>query len=335
MKKRIGFVTCKDLSSYFPSQKNPLFTHDDQAAVDYLEERELDIIPIIWGTPSIEIEKLNLKALIVRSPWDYMDNESNQIGFKKWLEDLPPMNVENNISLMLWNMDKRYLLDFKEQGVDIVETAFLDRNEGLDLAKIFREKGPYVIKPTISAAAKDTYRVLNLEQAESLKKGTHKDLKIPFESIRSGRDFLLQPYIQEITVEGEWSLIFLNGEYTHSVLKIPEEGGWYVQDEKGGSVHCLKAPEKVQEKATIAFNKIQKAFKDSHFFLKGEEKTLKHHPLYARIDIIKTKQGFKVSEVEMVEPELFFLYREKGTFSPHQEALEKFYQGIKKRIEHL
>ena len=70
-------------------------------------------------------------------------------------------------------------------------------------------------------------------------------------------------------------------------------------------------------------------------FLKGEEKALKHHPLYARIDIIKTKHGFKVSEVEMVEPELFFLYREKGTFSPHQEALEKFYQGIKKRIDNL
>jgi glutathione synthase/RimK-type ligase-like ATP-grasp enzyme len=145
----------------------------------------------------------------------------------------------------------------------------------------------------------------------------------------------LQPYIQEITVEGEWSLIFLNGEYTHSVLKVPEEGGWYVQDERGGSVHCLKAPEEAQEKATTTFNKIPKAFKESHFFLKDEDKTLKHHPLYARIDILKTKNGFKVSEVEMVEPELFFLYREKGTFSPHKVALEKFYQGIKKRIEHL
>lgn len=323
MKKRIGFVTCKDLSPYFPSKENPLFTHDDQVAVDYLEERDFEVTPIIWGTPIEEIAQQNFSALIIRSPWDYMDSESNRTGFLKWLEELHPFKVFNNISLMLWNMDKRYLLDLKEQGISIVDTTFIHRDENLDLLKTFQEKGPFVVKPAISAAAKDTFRVLNPEDAE--------DLKTSFDDLRKGRDFLLQPYIKEITVEGEWSLIFLNGEYTHSVLKMPKEGGWFVQDERGGTVHCLEAPDEVKERAINTFEKIKKAYIDSHFFMQGKEKTLDHQPLYARVDIIKTSSGPKVGEVEMVEPELFFLYREKGTFSPHKEALEKFYQGVKLR----
>ena len=75
---------------------------------------------------------------------------------------------------------------------------------------------------------------------------------------------------------------------------MPKEGGWFVQDERGGTVHCLEAPDEVKERAINTFEKIKKAYIDSHFFMQGKEKTLDHQPLYARVDIIKTSSGPKV-----------------------------------------
>jgi len=332
MKNSIGFITCQDLSPYFPSKKNPLYTHDDQVAVDYLEEKGFSINPIIWGTDPLELKQKNYSLFIVRSPWDYMDSDENRTQFLAWLKECQKASLKilNPIPLMLWNMDKRYLLDLQKENIAIVDTTLILKDQSLDLTQEFKERGPFVIKPTISAAAKDTFRILSLEDAKNLTKGNLPNNPRPLSEIRKGRDMLIQPYHKEIETEGEWSLIFLNGHYSHSVLKRPKKGGWLVQDERGGSVHCLEAPPLVQEKAHLAFSKIKSSFNQSTFFHTQENKKheLKDLPFYARVDLIPTKKGPLIGELEMVEPELFFLYRNGENLTPHQEALKKFHEGI-------
>ncbi len=337
MKGSIGFITCQDLGPYFPSSKNPLYTHDDQAAVDYLEEKGISVAPVVWGTSPSELKKQNFTLLIVRSTWDYMDSEDNRTNFLEWLRKChtESLKVLNPVPLMLWNMDKRYLLDLEKENVPIVNTTLISKDQDLNLINIFEERGPFVVKPTVSAAAIDTFRVLSIEDAKSLSQGNSSFDPRPFSTIREGRDMLIQPYHKEIETEGEWSLIFLNGSYSHSVLKKPKEGGWLVQDERGGSVHCLKAPSIIEEKANFAFSKIKDSFNNSHFFhsQEGKEQKLKNTPLYARVDLIPTSLGPLVGELEMVEPELFFLYREGKILSPHHGALKNFYEGIMKFTE--
>ncbi|MEC8625061.1 MAG: hypothetical protein VXY34_09595 [Bdellovibrionota bacterium] len=334
MKSSIGFVTCQDLGPYFPSSKNPLYTHDDQAAVDYLEEKGISISPVVWGTAPKDLKKRGFSLLIVRSTWDYMDSEEKRTNFLAWLREChnESLNVLNPVPLMLWNMDKRYLLDLKNENIATVNTTLIPSDQDLNLMKIFEERGPFVVKPTISAAAVDTFRVLSAEDAKSISQGTSPDETRPFEKIRKGRNMLIQPYHKEIETEGEWSLIFLNGNYSHSVLKKPKKGGWLVQDERGGSVHCLKAPPIIEEKAKIAFSKIRDSFNNSLFFhsQEGKKQELKSTPLYARVDLIPTSLGPLVGELEMVEPELFFLFRDGKSLSPQKDALDRFYEGILK-----
>ena len=203
MKNQIGFVTCQDLSPYFPSKKNPLFTHDDQVAVDFLQDKGFSINPVVWGTPPSELKEKNYSMLIIRSTWDYMDSEKKRTQFLTWLRECHQnaLNVFNPIPLMLWNMDKRYLLDLQTQNVSIVDSTLIPQNESIDLVSIFKERGPFVIKPTISAAAKDTFRILSEEDAQNLAVGKHPDCPLPFSQIRKRRDMLIQPYHKEIETE--------------------------------------------------------------------------------------------------------------------------------------
>jgi hypothetical protein len=46
---------------------------------------------------------------------------------------------------------------------------------------------------------------------------------------------VVQPFLPEIR-EGEWSLIFLGGEFSHAVVKRPAEGAFRVQHDFGGTV---------------------------------------------------------------------------------------------------
>jgi glutathione synthase/RimK-type ligase-like ATP-grasp enzyme len=46
---------------------------------------------------------------------------------------------------------------------------------------------------------------------------------------------MVQPFLREIR-EGEWSLIFLGGEFGHAVVKRPAKGDFRVQHDFGGTV---------------------------------------------------------------------------------------------------
>jgi hypothetical protein len=109
------------------------------------------------------------------------------------------------------------------------------------------------------------------------------------------------------------------------VHKRPKPGNWLVQDELGGTVDCNPPPSSVIDTAVEAFAKLPAAYNRSR--TKGDPE-IRSPILYGRVDLIPSVSGTRVSEFELVEPELFFLYRQKGVFSPLKPALDKFIQGI-------
>src|SRR5688572_24089845 len=113
--RKIGFITCADLSRYNVSPRNPLLTYDDQTACDHLMSHGYDVKPVVWGTPAFEILNQRFDLLIVRSAWDYMDSEQNRVGFLAWLKELDDhqVPVANSYQVLRWNLDKHYLRDLQ------------------------------------------------------------------------------------------------------------------------------------------------------------------------------------------------------------------------------
>jgi glutathione synthase/RimK-type ligase-like ATP-grasp enzyme len=113
----------------------------------------------------------------------------------------------------------------------------------------------------------------------------------------------VQPFIEEIRTRGEWSLVFIEGSLTHSVLKQPGAGDFRVQSYLGGSVRAEPAPPGVVRVAEAALAALPEA------------------PLYARIDAVETPAGALIMEVEVNEPGLFFTHAPPAAAVRFAEAL--------------
>jgi len=323
---QIGLVTCADLSRYFPSARDPLLTHDDQAAADALRARRHGVSPIVWGEPVERVLDRRLDLVIVRSPWDYMDSPDHAARFLAWLEalDAAAVRLENPPPMIRWNLDKRYLADLAAQGVMVVPTRYLPAAAPLDLPTLQQELGELVLKPCVSAAAKDTFRVRTRAEAEELVRGSPDGARPPLSRLRAGRDFMVQPFVSEVIGAGEWSLVFFDGAYSHAVLKRPAPGNWLVQDELGGSVQSAEPPVAVRQAALAALA----ALADPHLAGGAACAPL----LYARVDVIPAAAGPLVSELELIEPELFFLRRSLiAPPRPDEAALTAFVSAVERR----
>ena len=137
-----------------------------------------------------------------------------------------------------------------------------------------------VVKPTISGAAKNTYR---LKEEEIIQFGP------TWEKLIYKEDFIVQEFQNNVITEGEVAMIVIGGKFTHAVLKKAKEGDFRVQDDFGGSIAIYNPSEemvKLAEKCTRILTPI---------------------PSYARVDIIwDNLWELAVSELELIEPELWF-----------------------------
>jgi glutathione synthase/RimK-type ligase-like ATP-grasp enzyme len=309
--KRIGFVTSADLSRFIQSASNPLITFDDQFAADVLIEHGFRVDPVIWGTPICELSEFDL--LVMRSAWDYFDSEEKSHDFLRWIRAVGEAEValQNPAGLMLWSLDKHYLRDLKDAGVAVVPTDFIEPDDIVsceDLAERCEKSGPFVLKPACSAGARDTFLIESPADAHNLSELNGK-VEGDFHAWRNARSFLMQPFLTDIRENGEWSLIFIGGKYSHAVRKLPAKGQWLVQDELGGSVEFQNPPAEVIALATEAADATRRMF---------------YEMLYARVDVLKGNNGqWLVGEIELVEPELFFR---------HGHGTELFCEAIKKLV---
>jgi glutathione synthase/RimK-type ligase-like ATP-grasp enzyme len=103
-------------------------------------------------------------------------------------------------------------------------------------------------------------------------------------------DVLVQEYAPEVGTLGEWSLIFIDGKYSHSVLKKPAPGDFRVQSALGGTVHPRTPEADIIGQAARIANGIPVPW------------------LYARVDGLERGGRFILMELELIEPVLFLAY---------------------------
>ena len=216
----------------------------------------------------------------------------------------PDLRVMNDPRVILWNMDKHYLVDLAEAGFRIPRTTFFDlRRYTMPplLAEIRSLSGsqPQVLKPAISGSAKMTHL---LRDPKFL---SRKDLKFLQTALEQGMDgnLIVQEYQKNI-VGGEYSLIFVNGEHSHTILKTPQAGEFRCQGEFGGSVAEIgkvDVPKNALETAHGIMSYMTKKFPPR---MTGNGKS-QERIVYARIDGIMKGDEFLLMEVEAIEPHLW------------------------------
>lgn len=275
------------------SVAEPEIHPDDKYLAASLKGLGVETIACIWNDPAVDWTKFD--AVLIRSIWDYFKHYAS---FKQWLSQLPVPTI-NNKELLLWNSDKRYLIELANYGVPIIPTQVVSawQLQGALAAMPSRE---VVIKPTISGTAWHTVRGVagETEFAQSV-------AQLPSEL-----DYLVQPYLPEVASDGEWSLLFFDGEYSHAVIKRPKAGDYRVQSDYGGV--ALPAEPNADLVASAA-RVLEAAAAIGHT-----------DAAYARIDGVISQGRFLLMELEMIEP---FLH-----LGNRADASERFAANLFKRL---
>ena len=265
----IGFLT-------FGAQRE--LTTDDQHLARSLEAYGVTVRPAVWSDDSVRWDDFD--GVIIRSCWDYHLRHED---FLCWLGQVerarvPVINPPNTVR---WNIDKRYLRELELRGTRLVPTRWVERGASVSLAALLGESGwsEAVVKPAISASAHATWRTSHATAQRDESKFVHQ--------ISRG-NVLVQPFLPEIVENGEWSLVYLDGRFSHAVLKRTVNGDFRVQHNFGGTSELASPPDYVRETADRIVADLSSEW------------------VFARVDGCVRDAQFLLMELELIEPVLFF-----------------------------
>ncbi len=243
-------------------------------------------------------------AVIIRSPWDYQDDAT---AFLHVLNQIEQSNahLENSLKTVQWNIDKKYLRELESNKVNIVKTLWRKNLSEQQVAGYFTELDveQLVIKPRISANADNTFW---------LTKQNFRTFIPQLEEAFSADEFLVQPFMESVINEGEYSLFYFNGQYSHAILKTPKDSDFRVQEEHGGRLTSVNPEKTLIAHAEIVLGAIQKQI---------------GMPLYARVDFVRSGTGFALMEAELIEPSLYF--------NMDEQSATRFAQAFVVRMQSL
>jgi len=289
MSAKIGLLTCESL---------PELCDDESPFVEALAKYGYRTYPMIWSDDQWQ----ECDYLVFRNTWDYIHRYTEFTDFLNRLQT-SRTTVFNDLDLVRSNINKTYLLNLQDQAFPVVPTKLLrsDELEGYFLPSDtnFHWEN-YVLKPSVSADSHCTFRGsldLVLKQACSIQ-------------LERGSQWLLQPFLPSIVEEGEISLMYFDGQRSHSVLKKVKAGDFRVQDTYGGTAELIEADPKI--------------WKTGDQILQSLPST----PLYARVDLINFRGKPHLLELELIEPSLFFK-KASGSASRFAGAIHRRIQSGK------
>ncbi|MEO0998528.1 MAG: hypothetical protein AAFX58_13510 [Pseudomonadota bacterium] len=252
------------------------FCCDDDIAVPAFAERGIEVDTVNWRA---EIDWGRYDLVIVRSTWDY------HCDIDAFLQKLAVIDgsgcvLANPLGLMRRNIDKRYLRDLERQGIVIVPSVFGDSLDSRELTRLRQRFGRtgLVIKPLVSGGA---YRTLRLT-ADADVAETAAALDAHGQS-----PWLAQPFLPAVQDEGEYSLFYFGGEFSHAIVKTAVAGDFRVQEEYGGRIVATAPSGSLLDTAAAVMA------------------TLTTPTLYARVDLIRHDDRLKLMELELIEPSLY------------------------------
>ena len=163
----------------------------------------------------------------------------------------------------------------------IPPTRWTDRVTQDQVDAAFAETGApvLIVKPTVSAGA---FRTLRLTPGQ------------PMTDAPEGAA-MIQPYLKSIETEGETSLLFFGGRFSHAVNKRPVPGDFRIQMQFGGLYRTVTPDAEAMALAEQVLAAIAEPL------------------LYARIDMARDADGgWLLMEAELIEPDFYLASAPEG-----------------------
>ena len=257
----------------------------DHMAIAPLSQLGWEVRQVSWHATDVDWNEFT--AVVIRTPWDYHLHLAEFLAVLEQI-DASTARLLNPLDVVRWNFDKTYLREIESNGVRIVPTVWRTSPTLDDLSaaiEIFASN-ELVIKPTIGAGARDTFRWSRDTEEQSTSQ-----IITCFEN----RLAMIQPFVSNVVEIGEWSLFYFDGKYSHTVLKKPKQGDFRVQEEYGSRLRAIEPP-------------------PQHLSLAEKSLAAIHKDLaYARVDIVELQGGEPaIIELELIEPSLYFPYDEES-----------------------
>lgn len=239
----------------------------------------METILINWRDAAARAHEFD--AMLPLFVWDYFEgNEHEFLTAMAKVEKTCP--VYNKFDVLKWNSNKAYLEELGAQGAATIPTMTVPKVTEREIERALKkfDTDKIVIKPLVGGGA---WRQVLYE------KGT----PLPSKDELPPSDALLQPFLENIKTEGEYSFLYFGGGFSHALIKRAKDGDYRIQSSYGGTEEAY-IPSK-QERAEV------RAILD----------VLDFTPLYARIDFIRGNNGrLWLIELELIEPFLYLSYAE-------------------------
>jgi hypothetical protein len=242
-----------------------------------------------WDDPTVQWESFDLALL--RSTWDYTERLRE---FLVWVDATARRTtLLNPPSIVRWNTDKHYLRELARAAVPVVPSTFVEPGESAERALdsfLARHDCPeFVVKPSVSANSRDTERHARTRIESAVAQARR--------LLDAERSVLLQPYLDSVDRDGETSLIYFAGKFSHAIRKAPVLLHGVAGSPAVGPL--------VQERITPRVPGVDELRVAEKVFAALPFET----PLYARIDLIRDAGGAPtLLELELTEPSLFLVH---------------------------
>jgi len=257
---------------------------DDLYLRDALEQVGVPAKIVLWDES--EYDWCEPSLVLVRSTWDYVKDYSR---FFSWASSINQKTLlMNPLSVLQWSSNKRYLLDIERVGGQIIPTIWLSQHQRDEAATIIqsalRKWGSIIMKPCVGAGSVGFSRINSLDEGLA-----HLHALVP-----SG-EVMVQPFIRSFQEEGEYSLIFMGGVFSHAVRKFTRD------------LPVQKVPTPDGTRVEIADVVPKEAHNLAAYILEA----MRWNHIFARIDVVFYQGQVCVNEIELIEPRLFL------TMKPH------------------
>jgi len=265
---KIAFATC----SVYPAGID-----DDQLAAELVGADFR-----VWDDDGVDWQSYDL--VVVRSVWDYTTKLDT---FLAWADSVGHERLRNTPELIRFTSDKRYLTQLDAPTVPTTLLEPGDPLPGYDTE--------IVIKPTISAGARDTGRFMPAadQDAAALVTRIH----------GTGRAALMQPYLPGVDIDGERAVVFFGGKISHVLHKRPvlrDHGVAPLATGAHSPAAIMLEPDLVVP-GTASADQLQLAQR-----VHAEIAARFGQPLFARVDMVPGQDGAPVViEIEAIEPMLY------------------------------
>ena len=254
-----------------PLRRSDAFEHDRMmdALRPSFTERGFELVDVDWADADQDWSRYG--AAIIGTTWDYWDRPQ---AFLDTLQKIESQTLlYNSAALVAWNSHKGYLRDLEAKGAKLIPTLWIEQVDQAAFERAFAELGSddLVFKRQIGAGADGQFR---LSPSDDLPVMAH--------------PMMVQPFLKKIQEEGEISFIFIDGDFSHALLKQAKSGDYRIQSSYGGTETAITPTPSDLKSAQSVLS------------------ALDEMPLYARVDMLRgDDDGLLLMELELIEPYLY------------------------------